>query len=147
MVGGDLLDEFAVAAPVDVFGMGSVRETDRINAIGNLPQDALHAALAERRLYLHTTRWTSLGLSLVEAMQLGMPIVAVAATEVVDAVPESAGVISTDIERLKHAVRDYVNDPEAARIAGKAARTYALSRYGLPRFLAEWDRLLEEVTS
>jgi hypothetical protein len=37
-------------------------------------------------------------------------------------------------------------DPEAARLAGKAAREYALHRYGLDRFLADWDRLLKEVT-
>jgi glycosyltransferase involved in cell wall biosynthesis len=80
-------------------------------------------------------------------MQLGMPVVAIAATEVVEAVPDSAGVISTDINRLTAALRDYVNDPEAARLAGKAARAYALHRYGLARFLAEWDRLLEEVTA
>jgi glycosyltransferase involved in cell wall biosynthesis len=107
----------------------------------------MHAELARRRLYLHVTRWTSLGLSLVEAMQLGMPVVAVAATEVVEAVPQQAGVISTDPNRLVGAVRDYLNDPEAARLAGKAARAHALQRYGLARFLAEWDRLLEEVTS
>jgi hypothetical protein len=39
-----------------------------------------------------------------------------------------------------------VDDPDAARLAGKAARAAALERYGLARFLADWDRLLEEVT-
>lgn len=34
--------------------------------------------MARRRVYLHTARWTSLGLSLLEAMHLGMPVVAVA---------------------------------------------------------------------
>ena len=34
----------------------------------------MHAELARRRLYLHPIRWTSLGLSLIEAMQLGMPV-------------------------------------------------------------------------
>ena len=32
--------------------------------------------LPRRRAYLHPMRWTSLGLSLIEAMQLGMPVVA-----------------------------------------------------------------------
>ena len=38
--------------------------------------------MARRRLYLHPVRWTSLGLSLLEAMHLGMPVVALATTEV-----------------------------------------------------------------
>jgi hypothetical protein len=40
-----------------------------------------------------------------------------------------------------------VRDPDASREAGIAARRSALARYGLGRFLADWDRLLEEVTS
>jgi glycosyltransferase involved in cell wall biosynthesis len=146
MVGADLLDTFAQVAPVDVFGMGETRRAGRVRCLGDVPQNAMHSQLARRRLYLHPTRWTSLGLSLMEAMHVAMPIVAVAATEVVEAVPSAAGVISTDVERLTRAVREYVNEPEAARLAGKTARAYALQRYGLDRFLADWDRLLEEVT-
>jgi hypothetical protein len=38
-----------------------------------------------------------------------------------------------------------VDDPEQARAMGKAARAAALARYGLDRFLADWDRLLAEL--
>ena len=38
-----------------------------------------------------------------------------------------------------------VNDPEEARRRGKAAREAALERYGLDRFLADWDELLAEL--
>jgi glycosyltransferase involved in cell wall biosynthesis len=46
---------------------------------------------------------------------------------------------------LVEAARELAADPEAARAAGKAARAVAQDRYGLGRFLADWDRLLEEV--
>ena len=88
---------------------------------------------------------TSLGLSLLEAMHLGMPVVALATTEVVEAVPPEAGVISTRVEVLADAARRLVADLEQARLRGKAARASATSRYGLERFLADWDVLLEEV--
>lgn len=155
MVGADLLDEFAAVAPLDLFGMpgparprtsGPGADNPRIRRLGDVPQQQMHAELARRRVYLHTTRWTSLGLALLEAMQLGMPVVALAATEAVAAVPDTAGVVSTDLRRLTAAVRHYLNEPEAARMAGKAARAHALERYGLTRFLADWDRLLQEVT-
>ena len=42
------------------------------------PAPACTRELARRRVYLHPSRWTSLGLSLLEAMQLGMPVVALA---------------------------------------------------------------------
>jgi hypothetical protein len=151
--GGDLLPLFAGVAPLDVFGMGLTGlherydlDPARVALHEDPPQAAMHAELARRRVYVHPVRWTSLGLSLLEAMHLGMPVVALASTEAVEAVPADAGVISTRPARLAEAVRTFVQDPDAARLAGKAARAAALERYGLARFLGDWDRLLGEVT-
>lgn len=148
--GTDLLPYFAQSAPLDVFGMG-VRELPRalgatgITAHENLPQARMHAELARRRVYLHPFRWTSLGLSLIEAMQLGMPVVALAATEAAEAIPPGAGVLSTRQAYLREAIRALLADPQAAAGMGKLAREAALARYGLARFLADWDRLLAQV--
>jgi glycosyltransferase involved in cell wall biosynthesis len=147
VTGTDLLPRLGAAVPVDLFGM----EAERLDGMpgvrpaGDLPQDRLHAEMARRRLYLHPVRWTSLGLSLLEAMHLGMPVVALATTEVVEAVPPEAGVVSTRVGVLAEAARRLIADPEQARLMGKAARAAAVSRYGLNRFLADWDHLLEEV--
>jgi hypothetical protein len=152
ITGTDLLPRFAEAVPLDVFGMGSEGRAGRLGLPArrcrtrDLPQDRLHRAMARRRVYLHPVRWTSLGLSLLEAMHLGMPVVALATTEAVEAVPADAGVLSTRPERLWTAVREFLHDPDAARLAGKAARAAALERYGLDRFLRDWDLLLGEVT-
>jgi glycosyltransferase involved in cell wall biosynthesis len=96
-------------------------------------------------VYLHPIRWTSLGLSLLEAMHVGMPVVALATTEVGEAVPPEAGVISTDVDRLVDALRSFVADPDEARDRGVAARRAVLARYGLQRFLADWNRVIAEV--
>ena len=150
--GGDLLPGLAEVAPVDVFGMGLAGLHDRygldparVALHDDPPQAAMHAELARRRVYVHPVRWTSLGLSLLEAMHLGMPVVGLATTEAVEAVPPEAGVLSTRPERLWDAVREFLHDPDAARLAGKAARAAALERYGLDRFLRDWDALLGEV--
>lgn len=151
-VGADLLPGLAAVAPVDVFGMGLAGlheryglDPGRVALHDDPPQAAMHAELARRRVYVHPVRWTSLGLSLLEAMHLGMPVVGLATTEAVEAVPADAGVLSTRPERLWTAVQDFLDDEDAARLAGKAARAAALERYGLPRFLRDWDALLEEV--
>ena len=103
--------------------------------------------MARRRVYLHPNRWTSLGLSLLEAMHLGLPVVALATTEVPEAVPIAAGVVSNRPDVLAAALRRFVDDPDAATVAGRAARQAALDRYGLRRFLQDWDRLLHELAS
>jgi glycosyltransferase involved in cell wall biosynthesis len=147
VTGTDLLARLGAAVPVDLFGMRTqhLAGAPGVRSVADLAQDRLHAEMARRRLYLHPVRWTSLGLSLLEAMHLGMPVVALATTEVVEAVPPEAGVVSTQVEVLADAARRLVADPEQARLMGKAARAAATARYGLDRFLAGWDALLEEV--
>ena len=142
VTGTDLLERFAAdGVPVDLFGM----DAGALGGIEDVPQARLHDAMARRRLYLHPIRWTSLGLSLIEAMHLGMPVVGLATTEAPDAVPAAAGVLSTRVEVLTTAARGFLAEPERAREAGRAARAAALERFGLERFLADWDALLEEV--
>jgi len=143
IVGTDLLPTFARAAPIDLYGIDVDGVTiDGVTPIGDLSQDALHTEMARRRVYVHTARWTSLGLSLVEAMHLGMPVVAVASAEAATAVPREAGVVSTDVVELASAVRTFCSDPELATRVGKSAREYALTRFGLETFLHRWDTLL-----
>ncbi|MBM7173712.1 glycosyltransferase [Streptomyces sp. G44] len=151
--GTDLLPALSEAAPLDVFGMRTEGlaahlglPEDRCRC-ADLPQSELHAALAERRLYLHPVRWTSLGLSLLEAMHLGMPVVALATTEAVEAVPPGAGTLSTRPEVLARAARRYLEEPEAAAEDGARARQAALERYGLKRFLHDWERVMTEACS
>jgi hypothetical protein len=151
VTGTDLLERLSGAAPLDVFGM-QVEPLARgggdgpVRAYEDLPQYELHQELARRRAYLHPYRWTSLGLSLVEAMMLGLPVVALATTEVPSAVPAGAGTVSNDLGELEAALRRLLADPGHAHEQGLAARKAATERFALSRFLSEWDALLEEVT-
>lgn len=151
--GTDLLLALSEAAPLDVFGMRTEGLAEHLGIpadrcrTADLPQGELHAALALRRFYLHPVRWTSLGLSLLEAMHLGMPVVALATTEAVEAVPAGAGTLSTRPEVLAQAARRYLAEPEAAAEDGARARQAALERYGLKRFLDDWERVMTEARS
>jgi hypothetical protein len=76
-----------------------------------------------------------------------MPVVALATTEVPEAVPRAAGIVSNDIGRLQSGMKRLVADPDRAREMGLAARDFALGRFGLDRFLADWNAVLAEVAS
>ncbi|HEX7255819.1 MAG TPA: glycosyltransferase [Gaiellaceae bacterium] len=143
VTGTDLLPSLNGSIPLDLFGMG----TEELGGIGDVAPPRLWDELGRRRAYVHPIRWTSLGLSLLEAMQIGMPVVALATTEVVEAVPPEAGAVSTSVERLADVLRRFVDDPDEARERGLAARAASLDRYGIDRFLADWDVLLEEVAA
>jgi hypothetical protein len=148
-VGADLLAELSRHIPIDVWGIGTeeLNRNGHLRAVrgrGDVGHPRVLHAVARRRVYLHTARWTSLGLSLIEAMFLGMPIVAVGSTEAPMVVHPDAGVVSADVEKLASALNTYVADLPAAMVAGKAAREYALAHFGLDRFLSDWDRLIAE---
>jgi len=143
LTGIDLLPLLNARAPIDLFGM----DAEALGGIEDVPQTELHDEMARRRVYLHPIRWTSLGLSLLEAMHLGMPIVALATTEVVEAVPPEAGVVSNKLAVLQEALARLVDDPDEARERGVAARQAALARFGLERFLADWDEVFAEAVS
>jgi glycosyltransferase involved in cell wall biosynthesis len=140
VTGTDLLPRFDAVAPVDLFGM----DADSLGGI-DLPQGKLHAELARRRVYVHPFRWTSLGLSLLEAMHLGMPVVALGTTEVPEALPGDVGVVSNRVDVLCDRAAELLADRDAAVDLGWSARAYARERYGLERFLRDWDAVFAEV--
>jgi hypothetical protein len=152
ITGTDLLPDFARAVPLHVFGMGTedlgaaLGAGPELQGMGDLPQHRMHAEMARRRAYLHPLRWTSLGLSLIEAMHLGMPVVALASTEAPEAVPPGTGYCSTDPGKLARGLRELVEEPELARQLGSAARSHVLHRYGLDRFLTSWNTVLRRTT-
>jgi hypothetical protein len=150
VTGTDLLPRFGEAAQLDVYGIGVEALADAfgrphwLSVGGDLAQDRMHAAIARRRCYVHTFRWTSLGLTLIEAMLLGIPVVALATTEVPDAIGHGDAIVSNDVDVLVDGVRRLLADPELAEQLGDRGRRRALDRFALDRFLAEWDQLLED---
>lgn len=154
VTGTDLLVRFAAAAPLRVFGMGGAGLAEatglpvtKLTVGGDLPTGTLHRELARCRVYIHPVRWTSLGLALLEAMHLGMPVVVLGTTEAARAVPAEAGAISTNVDDLVRVAGQLVRDPGEARQRGTIARDVALERYGLEAFLRSWDELLDQTTS
>jgi glycosyltransferase involved in cell wall biosynthesis len=149
-VGTDLLIELGAYVPIDLWGIDTLelnrdyRPLGGVRPKGDVPARRLMRQVARRRVYVHTARWTSLGLSLIEAMYLGMPVVAVASTMVPSVVPAEAGVVSADVKTLASALKSFVTDRAAATLAGKAAREYATAHFSLDRFLSQWDEVVEE---
>jgi hypothetical protein len=140
VTGTDLLPVLGQGIDLDLFGMA----TDSLGG-EDLTQAALHAVLGERRVYVHPFRWTSLGLSLIEAMLLGMPVACLSTTEAAEMIPSEAGIVSNDLDALVTGLQRMRDDREHARACGEAARRAALERFSLERFLADWDAVLARV--
>ena len=149
VTGTDLLSRFA-EHPVDAFGIdghllpAALPDCPRLTFGGNVGQDELYPQIARRRAYLHLNRWTSLGLSLIQAMLIGLPVLVLDTTEASRAVPAGAGALSTDIDVLRSTAARLLADHDEAAARGQVAREAALQRYGIDRFVRDWDRVLTQ---
>ena len=150
VAGTDIMLRLSRHIPLTVYGMGMAELVAHAphlagHAHDDVRQDEMHTLLAQQRAYLHPYRWTSLGLSLIEAMMLGLPVLALATTAAPEAVPTDAGVVSSDPAVLQATAARWLADPDEARERGQAARRHATRAFAADRFLADWQHLLEEV--
>jgi glycosyltransferase involved in cell wall biosynthesis len=80
-------------------------------------------------------------------MMVGLPIVGVAATELVTVIRNGAnGFVDTRIDNLVNAMRCLLDDPAEARRLGAAARRDAQERFNIHRFSSDWDDTFRTVT-
>ena len=130
--------------PLDAVGMG----TETFGGLGDVPYRELHRLTARYRFLFSPMRYTSLPLAVVEAMSIGMPVVALGTTALPDVIQDGVnGYISTDPDVLVERMKALIADPDLASALGQRARETARERFGLDRFRAEWDAALHAVTN
>jgi glycosyltransferase involved in cell wall biosynthesis len=114
--------------------------------LGEVPNLELPGFMARYRFFFNPIRYTSLGLSVLEAMGIGMPVVALATTELPSVIVNGVnGYADTRIERLVEVMHELLRDPALARRWGDAAQHTVRERFGIERFAADWDRVLRRV--
>jgi hypothetical protein len=142
IAGYDLFLQARSKVPLDAVGMG----TEAFGGLGDVPYRDLHRLTARYRFLFSPMRYTSLPLAVVEAMSIGMPVVALATTALPGVIQDGVnGYISSDPDVLIDRMKALIADPELARALGQRARETARERFGLDRFRAEWDDALHTV--
>jgi hypothetical protein len=136
IAGYDLFLQARGAVPLDAVGMG----TESLGGLGDVPYRDLHRQLSRYRFLFSPMRYTSLPLAVVEAMTIGMPVVALATTELPTVIDDGVtGYISCDPDRLIDRMRRLLADPDHARALGANAQAVARDRFGLDRFARDWN--------
>ena len=143
-LGLDVYRRAAVEVALDLVGMGS----ERAGGIGEVDNSLLPATMAAYRFFFNPIRYTSLGLAVIEAMMTGLPIVALATTEMVSVIRSGEnGYVDTRPQRLVQAMRWLLADAGLARELGSAARREAQRRFGIGRFVEDWSAAFARVAA
>ena len=136
IAGYDLFEQARAAVPLDAMGM----ESEEFGGLGDVPYRGLHRRMAAYRFLFSPIRYTSLPLAVIEAMTIGMPVVALATTELPTVIQHGkTGYLSCDLSELIGHMRVLLADPDLARALGERARQIARQRFGLARFIRDWN--------
>jgi len=140
IVGYDIFLRARKLVPLDAAGIDS----ERFGGLGDIPYRKLHRTVAQYRLLFSPIRYTSLPLAVVEAMTLGMPIVALGTTELPTVIENGVnGYISCDVDELVERMRFLLAHRDEARRLGDNARATAMKRFNLARFKRDWNRAFQ----
>lgn len=143
-VGADVYESMLARTPLDLIGMGS--ET-LPGGRGEIPNMEVPAYVARYRYFFSPIRYASLGLSLVEAMMAGVPVVGLAATELSQVIRNGEnGYVDYRLSRLVDVVHELLEHPELARQWGAAGQVTARERFNIGRFITDWERVLAELS-
>lgn len=143
VAGYDLFLEARSMVPLDAVGMG----TEAFGGLGDVPYRDLHALVSRYRFLFSPMRYTSLPLAVVEAMTIGMPVVALATTELPTVIEDGRnGFVSCDLSTLVDRMRFLLDHPAEAKRLGESARATARERFNLDRFIRDWNRAFALVT-
>ncbi len=136
IAGYDIFQQVRQVVPLDAAGM----QTEELGGLGDVPYRDLHRHIAEYRFYFSPMRYTSLPLAVVEAMTIGLPVVALATTEVPTVITNGeTGYVSCDVDELIDRMQMLLVDRGEAQRLGTNARAVALDRFGLDRFIRDWN--------
>jgi glycosyltransferase involved in cell wall biosynthesis len=142
-LGADIFERVRERVPLDLAGM----QSERVGGVGDVPLSQLHAFTSRYRFFFNPIRYTSMGLAVCEAMMIGMPIAALATTEMASVIENGvSGVIDTRVPRLIDAMEALLRDPGTARRLGEGSRRVALERFNIDRFKTDWHDALATVS-
>ncbi len=141
-LGPDVFERVRREVPVDLVGLNSAD----MGGLGDLPLASLPQFESRYRFFFNPIRYTSMPLAVCEVMMLGLPVVALATTEMSSAIENGvSGFVDTDPAVLVDRMHDLLGDPNLARRLGEGARRRAQERFGIRRFVRDWNRALADV--
>lgn len=142
-LGADVFAAARARVPLDLVGM----DATSLGGIGEVDPPRLPEFVSHYRLFFNPIRHTSLGLAIIEAMMVGLPIVGLATTELSTVIQNGvSGYVDTNLDRLIDVMHDLLADPGEARRLGDNARRYARDRFAIGRFTRDWDDTFRMVT-
>lgn len=141
-LGLDVFEKVRKEVPLDIVGMFS----EDVGGLGEINNRKLSQFTSKYRFFFNPIRYTSLGLSVCEAMMTGIPVVGLATTEMVVTVKNDySGYVHTDVDFLIDKMKMLLENPAKARELGQGAQQTANEKFNIERFKKDWLQTFQQV--
>ncbi len=158
----DILQAFARLAPhvrirLDIYGEGSERtalerlaadlKLTHVTFHGSIPKEHIYEALAQSDLLIHASEYETFGCVFIEAMAVGVPVVAAEAPGVRHIIEHGIGMTYPigDVEALARRIQERYERYDA--FDAKRIRRHFSTRYSADAVCAEWLALYQDILS
>ena len=145
-------------ARLEIAGDGTTRQSleaeiarrglqDRVILHGTLSAEGVRNLLRTLDIYVHATFGETMSNSIMQAMSVGLPVIASAVSGVTNMVTPSVGLLypSRDVQLLQSAISGLLDDPEGARKLGADARAHALRNFDAKSPARAYEDLTEKL--
>lgn len=141
-LGLDIFEAVRKEVPLDIVGMWSYE----VGGLGEIKNHELTTFTSQYRFFFNPIRYTSLGLSVCEAMMAGIPVIGLATTEMATTIQNDySGYIDTNVDVLVEKMKLLLTNPEKAKQLGAGAKNYATKRFNIERFKKDWLNTFQSV--
>ncbi|MBA3945692.1 MAG: glycosyltransferase family 4 protein [Herpetosiphonaceae bacterium] len=142
IAGYDIFLQAQAQLPLTSVGM----QTEALGGLGDVPYRDLHRQLAAYRFMFSPMRYTSLPLAVIEGLLIGLPVVALATTELPTVITNGeTGYVSANVDALIDHMHALLDNPQLAQEIGANGRRMAQKRFGLERFIRDWNQAFARV--
>lgn len=114
---------------------------------GTVQRKEIFKRLAESDIFVLASKWESFGLTALEAMAIGLPVIVSATGGLNELVDEKSGikVKRGSVLEMKKALESLMPDQGLRDKMGRAAKTRAREKFSLEKMLKETERVYKEV--
>ena len=141
--GSDIYRRVCQRIPLELVGA----ESQDCGGIGGIAHAQLPQFAAQFRFLFSPMRCANLGLAVIEAMLIGMPVIGLATSDMPGVIQNGiSGYVDTDIDKLEAHMQELIDDPHYAFALGRGAQRAARERFGIRRFTDDWNAALRLVT-
>ncbi|MBO9570620.1 MAG: glycosyltransferase family 4 protein [Chitinophagaceae bacterium] len=140
MLGFDVFKRIREQVPLDLVGMNTGEY-----GIGEVLHPRLPEFVSNYRFFFNPIRYTSMGLAVIEAMMIGVPVIGLATTEMPAVFNGKNGIVSNDPDYLVQMMNLLLENKMTATDIGKKGQITAVNKFNISRFINDWTRVFETV--